>query len=69
MADFKVAYSNGTVESYSGGSATVSIDATTGVLTVLDGEGKRLRFSPAAWLTVEDEAGPGVYEHEQGDGE
>lgn len=71
MANFKVTYPNGDTESYSGESAVGEVDPATGVLTVMDGNGKRLRFSPNAWLCVEDGQIESayvhrIYEHEGG---
>jgi hypothetical protein len=62
MADFKVAYSNGTNTSYSGENAGCEVDDTSAVLTVLDGKGKQFRFSPAAWLCIEEDEPQSVYE-------
>ena len=52
MADFVVAFSNGKVITYSGEGSRYLIE--NGVLTVYDGKGKRLRYSPTGWLCVED---------------
>jgi len=56
MADFIVAFRYGKVEAYSGDEARYDIDGGNAVLTVFDGEGKRLRFSPSGWFCVEDVA-------------
>lgn len=63
MAAFTVVFADGVTTSYSGDAAHVSIDARTGVLTVLDGEGTHLRCSPVAWLKVEEKVGPDIFGH------
>lgn len=55
MADFKVGYTDGVLTPYSGDDARYSINDHNGVLTVFTG-GDRFRFSPAAWLSVQDKA-------------
>jgi hypothetical protein len=59
MADFSVAYLNGQVVKYSGPGARYDIDGKTAVLTVRDGKGNRWRFSPAGWVSVEDDESAG----------
>lgn len=53
MADFRVALVNGVTTPYSGDDARYGINDHNGVLTVFS-EGERIRFSPAAWLSVQD---------------
>jgi hypothetical protein len=65
MAEFTVAYIKGVVKTYSGDGARYEINPENGVLTVFDGEEKRFHFSPAAWLSVEDEAPVSLYEHRE----
>jgi hypothetical protein len=62
MADFTVAYAQHKTESYSGDDASYDINPNSGVLTVFDGSGKRLRFSQPAWLCVEEAATENVFE-------
>ena len=62
MADFIVAFRYGKVEAYSGDEARYDIDGGNAVLTVFDGKGKRLRFSPSGWFCVEDVATGSIYE-------
>ncbi len=62
MADFSVSFSNGKVEAYSGDVARYEIDGGSAVLTVFDGSGKRLRFSPSGWFCIEDVATGSLYE-------
>lgn len=64
MADFAVAFSNGNVIPYSGERSRYDLNEANGVLTVYDGKGQRLRFSPAGWLCVEDAEPKSVYETE-----
>jgi hypothetical protein len=62
MTDFSVAYKSGDVTRYSGDGARYEINPQSGVLTVFDGEGKRLHFSTAGWLSVSEAAPTSVYE-------
>jgi hypothetical protein len=62
MADFTVELTNGVVTSYSGIEARHDLNARSGVLVVFDGKGKRLKFSPAGWLSVVDEVRGSTYE-------
>ena len=62
MTDFEVAYASGDKTSYSGDAARYEINPESGVLTVFDDDGQRFHFSPAGWLSVEDQAPVSVYE-------
>jgi hypothetical protein len=54
--DFVVTLAQGGPTSYSGDDAHYAVDEESGVLSVTDGT-KRVRYSPAAWLSVEDDFG------------
>lgn len=62
MVDFSVGFSNSELMTYTGGEARYDVGKENGVLTVLDGKGRRFRFSPASWYSVEDAVTGGFYE-------
>ena len=62
MADFSVEYPNGIVRDYAGEAAHYEINPQSGVLTVFDGEGRRLHFSTAGWLSVTEAAPTSIYD-------
>ncbi len=60
MSEFSVAYSNGKNEQYSGDSSYV-VKEGSGIL-VIQADGRKLTFSPAGWLCVEESAPKSAYE-------
>ena len=64
MADFTVECTNGVVTSYSGVEARHDLNAYSGVLVIWDGKGKRLKYSPSAWLCVVDEDQAVTHKHQ-----
>jgi hypothetical protein len=56
MTDFTVAYRNGYDTYYSGDAAHYELNPQSGVLTVFDGEGKRMHFSMEGWISVTEAA-------------
>ena len=54
--DFVVTLTQGGPKSFSGDDAHYTVDEESGVLSVTDGT-KRWRYSPVAWLSVEDDFG------------
>ncbi len=54
--NFVVTLMQGPAQSFSGEDAHDAVDEESGVLTVTDGT-KRVRYSPVAWLSVEDDFG------------
>ena len=60
MTDFTITLANGQLRSCSEEDARYDIHGQSGLLTVLDGKGNRWQFSPAGWLSVEDDEPEGV---------
>jgi hypothetical protein len=54
--DFVVTLTQGGPKSFSGDDAHYTVDEESGVLSVTDGT-TRIRYSPVAWLSVEDDFG------------
>ena len=61
MANFSVGFSNGELLTFTGGEAKYDVGNDNGVLTVLDGRGRRFHFSPTSWHSVEDAVSGGFY--------
>jgi hypothetical protein len=53
LADFVVTFSNGRSIPYTGEGSRYSLDDD--VLTIHDGQGQRLHFSPSSWLTIQED--------------
>ena len=54
--NFVVTLMQGGAQTFAGDDAHYAVDEESGVLTVTDGT-KRVRYSPVAWLSVEDDFG------------